>query len=178
MKHLKRLDHIVVGVSGSSSAHEVSEFIDLLQQHIAHQVTVLCTPSAVKFVSQTGISYLTDEDWVDMPTHTLLAAQADEFIIAPATTNTLAKCALGIADNLVTTTFLAFTGAAFFVPGTNGAMWNAAITQRHVAELRSRGHHVLNPGPAVAASTGILGDAVGRGWRSAVAEIIECRSLY
>ncbi|MGW5611891.1 flavoprotein [Streptomyces sp. NPDC003753] len=175
---LKQLEHVVVGVCGSSSAQDIAELVLLLRKYVAHKITALCTPAALKFVAASGVPFVSDQDWLDKPIHTLLGAEADEFIIAPATANTLAKCALGIADNLVTTSFLAYPGSAVFVPGTNRVMWESTTTQRHVAELRSRGHVVLEPGPALAASTGVVGDAVGRDWRSVVAEIIELRSLY
>ncbi len=175
---MQRLDHAVLGVSGSSSAEGLEELVGLLERYIARRVSVLCTPNAVKFARNTTVPFLTDSDWLDQPIHTSLASQADLLVIAPATANTMAKCALGLADNLVTATFLASPHPAIVVPATNRVMWEAPTTKKHVADLRARGHHVLEPGPEIARSTGVLGDARGRAWGSAVAEIIERYALH
>ncbi|MGW8332551.1 flavoprotein [Streptomyces sp. NPDC055897] len=175
---MKRLDHAVLGVTGSSSAAGLEELVALLERYVAQRLSVLCTPDAVKFVRDTTVPFLTNADWQDQPLHTSLAAEADLLVIAPATANTLAKCALGLADNLVTATFLASPRPAIVVPATNRVMWEAPTTKRHVADLRARGHHVLEPGPEVAISTGVLGDACSRTWRSAVAEIVERYALH
>ncbi|GAB3960493.1 hypothetical protein GCM10027614_82550 [Micromonospora vulcania] len=94
--------------------------------------------------------------------HLALTAWADLVLVLPATANTLAKAALGIADNLVGTCVLAATAPVVLVPSMNAAMWQRPAVQRNVAQLRADGYGVVPPVPVLALSTGTL---AGRGCR-------------
>ena len=77
--------------------------------------------------------------------HTELAQWADAVIIAPATANTLAKSAQGLADDLVSATLLATTAPVLFAPAMHTEMWENAATQRNISTLRQDGRHIVGP---------------------------------
>jgi len=96
----------------------------------------------------------------DPISHLELAANADVFLVAPASANTIAKLAAGICDSHLTTSFLACTAPRILAPAMNARMWEDAATQANVATLRERGVIVIEPGSGELASRGERG--VGR----------------
>ena len=111
----KRFPRVVVGVTGSIAAHKAVDLVSYLVQRDC-AVRVVMTADALRFVTEVPFKtlsrnpvvkclYDTDEDWV--PQHISLADWADVVVIAPASANTIAKIACGIADNALTCTALA-----------------------------------------------------------------------
>ncbi|WP_251828822.1 flavoprotein [Streptomyces sp. ATCC 21386] len=154
------LSRVLLAVSGSSAASQADALVDgFLHEGIG--VTVILTPRAHTFVPELAAEVHTDEDWVRAPLHLTLPAQADAFVVAPATCNTIAKAACGIADNLALASITAWGKEVIFFPGMNRSMWDYAGTKGNVKRLHSLGHFVAQPLDSVAESTGRVGDAVG-----------------
>ena len=145
--------HILLGISGGIAAYKSAELIRLLKKSGA-DVRVVMTHSATQFITPLTIQALsgnathielmdaTADNGMD---HINLARWADIFIIAPATANIIAKMNHGLADDLLSTLYLAATCPVFIAPAMNQAMWNKAITQRNFVSLQQQG--VLTIGP-------------------------------
>lgn len=145
--------HILLGISGGIAAYKSAELIRLLKKSGA-DVRVVMTHSATQFITPLTIQALsanathielmdaTADNGMD---HINLARWADIFIIAPATANIIAKMNHGLADDLLSTLYLAATCPVFIAPAMNQAMWNKAITQSNIASLQQQG--VLTIGP-------------------------------
>lgn len=145
---------ILIGVSGSVAAFKTLTLIRELAS--SHEVKVILTAEAEKFLPPTliaafGIAVYTDKlDYNDSQqamAHIYLAKFADLMIIAPASANTIAKCANGIADNLLTQTILAFDGKypILLAPAMNQAMWKNHATQINIDKLHSLGYKLVLP---------------------------------
>lgn len=152
---MNRPARIVLGVTGSIAAHKA---IDLASQltKLGHEVNVVLTAEAQRFVTplpfktlsrRPVVTGLYDEEDGWKPLHITLADEADLLLIAPATANTLAKLALGLADDALSCIALALNPTAGLVlaPAMNGRMWLHPATQANVATLRSRGAEFLGP---------------------------------
>jgi phosphopantothenoylcysteine decarboxylase / phosphopantothenate---cysteine ligase len=171
---------ILLGVSGGISAYKALEFARLATK-AGHGVRVLMTPNATRFVGAAsfegivGAPALLDEFERDPlrgafpgdPAldhdpigHLAVAANADVFLIAPASANTIAKLAAGIADSILTTAFLACSAPRVVAPAMNDRMYADAATQANLATLRERGVRVIDPEEGELASRGEYG--VGR----------------
>src|SRR3954466_10590042 len=171
---------ILLGVSGGIAAYKSLELARLATKE-GHAVRVLMTPTAQKFVGAAsfegivGAPVLTDEFERDpsrgafpgdpMPEHDPIGhlevvANADAYLIAPASANTMAKLAAGIADSMVTTSFLACSAPRLVAPAMNDRMYRNAATQANLATLRRRGIAVIEPEEGALASRGEHG--VGR----------------
>jgi phosphopantothenoylcysteine decarboxylase/phosphopantothenate--cysteine ligase len=147
---LLRDKRILLGVTGGIAAYKVCTLASRLTQAGA-QVDVVMTESATRFVAPLTFEALTGRPvYTDMwrtsgealPTHIShvgLAHAADLLVIAPATANTLAKLAAGLADNLLTTLALAASCPVLAVPAMDVGMWSHPATQANVAALRERG---------------------------------------
>lgn len=141
---------ILLGVSGGIAAYKIPELVRMLIKE-GCDVRVILTPSAEKFVTVETLQTLSGNPvytGVFEPVflergHTELARWADLFCVAPVTANTLAKLALGAADNLLTTTWLAATCPKLLVPAMNTEMLGAAATQRNIETLRRHGVFIL-----------------------------------
>jgi phosphopantothenoylcysteine decarboxylase/phosphopantothenate--cysteine ligase len=133
---------ILVGVSGGISAYKACELVRLFVK-AEHEVTPVLTPTAESFVSYKTLNALARRSGGDGPYPHL--ARADLFVIAPATANTLAKLAGGIADNLVTESALAHTGPLVLAPAMNARMWASPATQENMRVLRERGAEIVGP---------------------------------
>ncbi|MBU2603469.1 MAG: bifunctional phosphopantothenoylcysteine decarboxylase/phosphopantothenate--cysteine ligase CoaBC [Actinobacteria bacterium] len=144
---------VLLGVTGGIAAYKSAELLRGLQK-AGMDVRVIMTDAATRFVAP-----LTFETLSGHAVHTgdLLRADstiahieegnaADLFVIAPLTANTLAKMANGLADNLLTATYLAYSGTVVAAPSMNTNMWNHPATQRNVATLREQGVFVVEPG--------------------------------
>ncbi len=144
---------IALGVCGGIAAYKVADLASKLAQAGA-RVDCILTESAVRFVtpltfaSVTGSKAFTDADLWDTATHVPhvgLGTQADLVVIAPATANTLAKLAQGLADNLLTVTALAARCPVLVVPAMDAGMWEHPATQANIATLRERGVVIVGP---------------------------------
>jgi phosphopantothenoylcysteine decarboxylase/phosphopantothenate--cysteine ligase len=171
---------ILLGVSGGIAAYKSLELARLATQE-GHSVRVLMTPTAERFVGKAsfegivGAPVLTGEFERD-PTrgafpgdpvpehdpigHLEVVANSDAYLIAPASANTLAKLAAGLADSMVTTSFLACTAPRLVAPAMNDRMYRDPATQANLATLRQRGIAVIEPEEGALASRGEHG--IGR----------------
>jgi phosphopantothenoylcysteine decarboxylase/phosphopantothenate--cysteine ligase len=171
---------LLLGVSGGIAAYKALELVRLATK-AGHSVRVIQTPTSERFVGVasfegvTGAPVLRSEFARDplrgafpgdpLPghepiSHLQLVANADAFIVAPASANTLAKLAHGHADNLLTSAALAARCPLLVAPAMNDAMYEHAATQANLALLRERGVRVIDPGVGPLASKGEHG--VGR----------------
>ncbi|HEX6586849.1 MAG TPA: bifunctional phosphopantothenoylcysteine decarboxylase/phosphopantothenate--cysteine ligase CoaBC, partial [Solirubrobacterales bacterium] len=171
---------ILLGVSGGIAAYKTLELARLATKD-GHAVRVLMTPAAKRFVGAAsfegivGAPVLTDEFERDpargafpgdpLPEHDPIGhlevvANADVYLIAPASANTIAKLAAGIADSMVTTSFLACVAPRLVAPAMNDRMYRDPATQANLATLRRRGVTVIEPAEGALASRGEHG--VGR----------------
>ena len=171
---------ILLGVSGGIAAYKAVELVRLATA-AGHAVRVIQTPASLEFVGRatfegvTGAPVLVEEfepdpargafPGDDPPSHAPishleLVSRCDAFVVAPASANTLAKLAAGLADNLLTSAALASPAPLVLAPAMNNRMWEHPATQANVGLLRSRGAHVVEPGRGRLASKGEWG--VGR----------------
>ncbi|HEV3093709.1 MAG TPA: bifunctional phosphopantothenoylcysteine decarboxylase/phosphopantothenate--cysteine ligase CoaBC [Solirubrobacteraceae bacterium] len=156
---------ILLGVSGGIAAYKALELVRLASA-AGHSVRVVQTPrsqcfvGAASFAALTGAPVLIDE-FEDDPArgafpgddppshrplnHLQLVANADLYLIAPASANTLAKLAGGMADNLLCSCALAATCPVAVAPAMNNHMYEHAATQANLRTLRERGVHVIDP---------------------------------
>src|SRR5213592_2347489 len=183
------MPRLLLGVSGGIAAYKALELVRLATK-AGHAVRVVQTPTSEQFVGRasfaglTGAPVLTDEferdpargafpdqqppgahagdagGSYDPLSHLELVRNADVFLIAPASANTIAKLAHGLADNLLTSAALAATCPLVVAPAMNNAMYESAVTQANLETLRERGVLIVDPGVGPLASRGEWG--VGR----------------
>ena len=156
--------HVILGVTGSIAAYKAADLASKLTQAGA-LVDVLLTESATKFVTPLTFRSLThravvtdlfDADSPEAIEHVAIARRADALLVAPATANTMAKLALGLADDVLTTTALAVTAPTVIAPAMDAGMWEHPTVQQHAGTLRDRGVHIAGPGTGRLAS-GLMG---------------------
>ena len=145
---------VLVGVSGGIAAYKVCSVVSALVQRGAG-VRVIMTRAARKFVGVQTFGGLTgrrvhtsmwEVEESDSPLHLRLGEEQDLFLIAPATANVIAKCASGIADDLLTTTVVGADCPVVIAPAMNARMWANRIVQRNLDTLRQIGFGVIEPG--------------------------------
>jgi len=143
--------NIVFGISGGIAAYKTPQMVRRLVQR-GHAVEVLMTPSATKLVSPLVLQTLSKRQvWVEdfdsrCPlAHIELGDWADVMVLAPATANTIAKLAHGIADNLLLSTFLACDKRKVIFPAMNVKMYENPLTRRNITLLREAGYEVFEP---------------------------------
>nr|WP_239528037.1 bifunctional phosphopantothenoylcysteine decarboxylase/phosphopantothenate--cysteine ligase CoaBC [Microbacterium esteraromaticum] len=144
--------NIVVAVTGGIAAYKSVHLVRLLIK-AGHEVTVVPTEDALRFVglptweaiSRRPVTTSVHED-VAQVRHVALGQAADLVIVAPATANTIAKMAAGLADDLLGTTLLATTAPVAIAPAMHTEMWRHPATQANIATLRERGVAILGPG--------------------------------
>jgi phosphopantothenoylcysteine decarboxylase/phosphopantothenate--cysteine ligase len=166
---------VLLGVTGCIAAYKACELTRLLQK-AGVRVKVVMTPSGAAFVTPTTFRALTHEEValepIDDPHapihHISLAQEADVFLIAPATANTINKLANGVADNLLTTTALATEAPLLIAPAMNVHMWRDESTQDALDRLRARGATIIEPEAGYLAC-----GEVGEGRLAPVEEIAE-----
>jgi len=148
----------IIGVCGGIAAYKTASLCSMLSK-AGFDTHVLMTENATEFITQTTFETLTsnkcivdtfDRDFNFEVEHIALAKKADVFLIAPATANIIAKIAHGIADNMLTTTFLASTCTKIVAPSMNTQMYNNPITENNIDILKKYGIEVITP------STGLL----------------------
>jgi phosphopantothenoylcysteine decarboxylase/phosphopantothenate--cysteine ligase, prokaryotic len=145
---------ILLGVSSSISAYKAYEITSALQKQ-GHVVRVVMTENATKLIAPLTFETLTQHkaytdtfarDFDYSVEHISLAKECDIFAIAPATANVIAKLAHGIADDMLTTTALAFIPKQLVgAPAMNTAMWNNPATQDNIKTLKKRGVTIVPP---------------------------------
>jgi phosphopantothenoylcysteine decarboxylase/phosphopantothenate--cysteine ligase len=159
--------NIALGVGGGIAAYKAAELARALMER-GFSVQVVMTRSAEEFVrpltfaALTGRKVLTSlfsaasapspEDTLSSAIEHIRVAQENQIlVIAPATADLLAKLAHGLADDFLTTAYLAFTGAVVLAPAMNTNMWNHPATQENLRILRSRGHIIVEPDEGILA---------------------------
>jgi phosphopantothenoylcysteine decarboxylase len=152
---MSKSKNIVLGVTGSIAAHKAADLTSLLVKN-GCVVQVVLTAEARRFITPVPFKALSrhpvvtdlfeeEEGW--RPTHIQLADEADLLLIAPATANTLAKLAHGLADDALTCIALALNPNAkvLVAPAMNGKMWLHPATQQNVTVLKVRGVEFIGP---------------------------------
>jgi phosphopantothenoylcysteine decarboxylase / phosphopantothenate---cysteine ligase len=142
---------IILGVGGGIAAYKAAELARLLMQR-DHQVQTVMTAAAQEFVrpltfaALTGRKVLTDLFAVESAIEHISVTQENELlVIAPATADLMAKLAHGLADDFLSTLYLAFTGPVVIAPAMNVNMWRHPATQANLETLRRRGHKIVEP---------------------------------
>ena len=143
---------VLIGISGAIAAYKTCELIRLFKKNNAN-VKVVVTPNALNFVTKTTLESLSqnsvDIEQFDIkdykPEHISLVDEADIFLLAPLTANTMAKITHGICDNLLTSTYCAFKKQVIIAPCMNTNMWENPSTQANLKTLKERGVKVVEP---------------------------------
>jgi phosphopantothenoylcysteine decarboxylase/phosphopantothenate--cysteine ligase len=176
---------VTVGVCGGISAYKSAELVRALQKQ-AFDVQVVMTESAQRFVqpltfaSLTGKKVLTSlwtepesgtEQLTSAIEHIDVAITTDALVVAPATANTLAKFAHGIADDFLSTMYLATTAPVIVAPAMNVNMWQHPATRANIATLESRGVTIIPPDSGYLAC-GMTGDGRLADTDAIVAEVL------
>ena len=150
---------ILLGVTGGIAAYKSAELVRALQAD-GHAVQAVMTKAATQFITPLTIASLTgnrvitdlfddsspDETLHSAIAHIDVAQQSDVLLVAPATASTLAKFALGLADDFLSTAHLAFRGPLVLAPAMNTNMWEHPSTRENLATLRARGARIVEPG--------------------------------
>ncbi len=145
---------VLIGVTGGIAAYKICSLVSSLHKQ-DYEVHVLMTREAQEFITPLTMQSLSGQKVIlDMFTtdytpdvhHISLAQKADAFVIAPATANVIAKVAGGIADDMLTTTFLASKCEKLIVPAMNTAMLENPITQDNLKKCEQYGMHILESG--------------------------------
>ncbi len=173
------MKHILLGISGGIAAYKSAELVRLLVKQQA-ELRVVMTQSATQFITPLTFQalsghrvslHLLDAEQENAMGHINLARWADVFVIAPATAHCLAKLSYGLADDLLSTLYLAVDCPVYIAPAMNQSMWNKTITQENVSRLKQHGVHFIGPN----AGSQACGEQ-GYGRMSEPVEIV--RSLY
>ncbi len=144
---------IVVGVAGGIAAYKSAALVSRLVQAGAG-VTVVMTEAAEAFVGPATFAALTgrpvarkvfDEAQFPLGAHVTLAERAELLVVAPASADFLAKAAHGLADDLLSTLYLAFNGPVLMAPAMNTAMWEQPAVQRNISQLKADGVQFIDP---------------------------------
>lgn len=144
---------IVVGCSGGIAAYKTAALVSQLVQ-TGCGVSVVMTAAAREFIGPATFAALTgrpvlervfEENAHPLGAHIELAQRGQLLCIAPATANVLAKAAGGLADDLLSTLILSFTGPLLMAPAMNCEMWDKPVVQRNVEQLRRDGVHFVDP---------------------------------
>jgi len=144
--------NVLIGVTGSIAVYKACEVVRLFVKSGAN-VEVVMTPSATKFISPLTFEALTrnrvlveeSESWSSELNHIDMAKKADVFIIAPATANTINKLSKGIADNILLSTALAYSGELLIAPSANTQMLKNHYTQGSIKMLKVNDHIIIEP---------------------------------
>jgi phosphopantothenoylcysteine decarboxylase/phosphopantothenate--cysteine ligase len=175
--------NIALGVGGGIAAYKAAELARALMTR-GFTVNVIMTRAAEEFIRPLTFAALTgrkvitglfsasssEDTLASAIEHIRVAQENDLLVVAPATADLLAKLAHGLADDFLTTTYLAFTGRVVLAPAMNTNMWNHPATQTNLRTLRDRGHLIVDPddgalacgmvGPGRLAEPDAIADAV------------------
>ena len=160
---------VVLGVSGGIAAYKAAELVRALMERGA-SVQVVMTRAAQEFVRPLTFAALSGRQVITelFPSqtaegtlasavqHIAVAQESELLVVAPATADLLAKFAHGLADDFLTTLYLAFAGPVVLAPAMNTNMWNHPATRRNLETLRGRGHTLVDPeeGPLACGMSG------------------------
>lgn len=169
---------ILLAVTGSIAAYKVAELTSQLSK-LDYDIHILMTDSATQFITPLTLQVLSknlvhidvmEEKIAERINHIDLGKETDLFIIVPASANTIAKLANGLADNMVTATALALPThiPKLIAPAMNTKMYNNPITQRNLTTLKEIGYREITPKSALLA----CGD-IGRGALADLETIIQ-----
>ena len=143
---------ILIGITGAIAAYKVCNLIRLFKKNNA-DVKVVVTPNALNFVTKTTLEALSQNP-VNIeqfnvneykPEHIALTDETDIFVIAPASADTIAKMALGICDNLLTSTYCAYKKQVVAAPSMNTNMWENPAVKKNIEALKSYGVKIIEP---------------------------------
>ena len=142
---------VLIGITGGIAAYKICELIRMFKRQNA-DVRVVVTPNALNFVTKLTLQCLSQNEvyseafnvpeW--KPEHIALT-QSDIFIIAPCSANTIGKLANGLADNLLTSTAMAFKNPVIIAPAMNDGMWENKILQKNLEKLKSYNYQIVEP---------------------------------
>lgn len=141
--------NVLLGVTGSIAAYKSVDIVRRLVESGAH-VKVVMTEASCRFITPyifeavTGNHVFTDL-FSDPFSHINLSKEADLFIIAPATANTISKISCGIADNLLTNLWLTYEGPVLIAPAMNSRMYRSPILKKHIRDLKQSGVQFVGP---------------------------------
>jgi phosphopantothenoylcysteine decarboxylase/phosphopantothenate--cysteine ligase len=150
--------HVVLGVGGGIAAYKAAELARSLMRQ-GYTVNPVLTRSACEFITPLTFAALTgrkvitdlfgnrsaDEILASSVEHIQVAQENQVLVVAPATADLLAKFAHGLADDFLSTLYLAFAGPVVLAPAMNTNMWNHPATVANMATLRARGHRIVGP---------------------------------
>ena len=168
--------HIILGITGSIAAYKSAVLCRLLVSAGA-EVRVIMTPLAKQFITPLTMATLSQHPILvdffnpengEWHSHVKLGEWADLYLIAPATANTMAKMATGVADNLLLTTYLSARCPVAVAPAMDLDMYAHVATQRNMNSLREDGVHIIEPGSGFLAS-----GLVGKGRMAEPEQIVE-----
>jgi phosphopantothenoylcysteine decarboxylase/phosphopantothenate--cysteine ligase len=148
---------VILGIGGGIAAYKAAELARALMER-GVTVQVVMTRAAQEFVRPLTFAALTarkvitdlfassgEDTLASAVEHIRVAQEAQALVVAPATADLLAKFANGLADDFLSTLYLAFTGPVVLAPAMNTNMWNHPATRRNLETLRGRGHMVVDP---------------------------------
>ena len=179
---------IALGVTGGVAAYKAAELVRRLQQEQI-EIQVVMTRSAQEFVAPltfaalTGQKVITELFGAEAPAnvesaveHIAVAQRIDALVIAPATADIIAKLAHGVADDFLTTLYLATTAPVIVAPAMNVNMWEHTATRQNIQTLRDRGVHVVQPDEGYLAC-GMTGAGRLAGLESIVETVLEALGI-
>lgn len=143
---------VLIGITGGIAAYKICELIRMYKRQGA-DVKVIATQNALNFVTKLTLQTLSQNpvavEQFDVddykPEHISLADEADIFVIAPVSANTISKIAMGICDNLLTSVVCAFKKPVIIAPAMNCNMWENKIIQENLEKLKELGYYILEP---------------------------------
>jgi len=146
--------HVLVGVSGGIAAIKVPDLVRRLRE-AGHSVRCAMTHSAAAFVTPLTLEVLTEhavyrQEYLEAnhsgeELHVSVARWADVLAVVPATCHTIARLSLGMADDFLATTVLAFSGPLLVAPAMDSVMWEKQVVQDHLQVLRERHVRIVGP---------------------------------
>ena len=152
---------IVLAISGSIAAYKSCELVRSLSQKENYSVHVIMTPNAERFVGKVSLQALSGQrvfssEWEEGMLHIDMKKLADIYVVAPATANAIAKFANGIADDIVSSAYLAMACPVVLAPAMNPTMYAAPAVQRNLTLLQQDGVHIIAPtqGEVICGDTG------------------------
>lgn len=174
--------HIIIGVTGSIAAYKAAALVRLFVKEGA-EVKVVMTELAKQFITPLTLATLSKHPVMvefynpengDWHSHVDMGLWADLFLVAPATANTIAKMACGVADNLLLTTYLSAKCPVMVAPAMDLDMYSHPATQRNLDILKAYGNRIVEPGAGELAS-----GLVGKGRMAEPEEIVSIvRSFF
>ncbi|MDA7951650.1 MAG: phosphopantothenoylcysteine decarboxylase [Pirellulaceae bacterium] len=145
---------ILLGITGGIAAYKSAEIASLMVK-AGHSVQTVMTESAFEFIGPATFAALTAKPVVSslfestpgypLGAHIELVEKVDLFCIAPTTANLLAKISHGLADDLLSTLCLTYTGKLLLAPAMNCEMWEKRVVQRNIAQLKEDGYYFVGP---------------------------------